>query len=117
MLKRPPGKSLFVGVIANIPHNLTRNTLDINFLEVLAGNLTRIDNKLRRAHRLARHMRILVLFQASIQHRIRNLVRNFIRMPFRDGFRSENMSMPFQSGFHILYYIILGTPKYLNHLL
>ncbi len=64
----------------------------VDVVELAAGYLADVDHDIRTHHRLARNVRLRILFKACIEDGVRYLIGHLVRMPFGDAFRSKNMA-------------------------
>ena len=80
-------KAVLGPVIADIDHRLAG---DLGNVHIAAGGNFPYNMDLAGGHQgFAGNPGIRVLFQDSVQHRIRNLIGDFVRMAFRNGFRRK----------------------------
>jgi hypothetical protein len=77
-----------------IAHILDGSTSDARHIHVRGGRDFTRDNTGASGHQhLAGHAARGVVRQHRIQHRVRDLVGDLVGMPFRNGFRRENMGV------------------------
>ena len=82
---------LIVGIVSGLTNRSGGDGGDVR--KLLGGDLARHDDLSRRGHNLAGHAGGGVLFQAGVQHRVRDGVAQLIRMPLSDRLCGLNVSI------------------------
>ena len=82
---------IFFMIITNIVHNLPRNSFRIDVIPTAACNLARVNDQIMGHQCFNGDTTFGVNLQTKVQNGVGYLIAYFIRMPFTNRFRGENM--------------------------